>query len=86
MINDLIRDKWKEIVKLQDIIETCNLSYKWKSRKIYHFSEYSFSIVFLKDVHEGHLSLENADDVLSNLAAKFKNLDKSKKTIEKELF
>ena len=85
-MSDLIRDKLKEIVKLQDIIETYNLSYKSKSRKVYNFSEYSLPIVFLRDVHEGHLSLENANDVLSNLAAKFKYLDESKKTIEKELF
>ena len=43
------------------------------------------SIVFLRDIHEGHLSLKDADDGQRNFAAKIKNLDKGKKAIEKKL-
>ena len=59
-MNDLIliRDKLKEIVNLQDIVKTDNLSYKSKSKKVYNFSEYSLSI-FLRDIHEGRLSLKD---------------------------
>ena len=45
-MNDLICDKLKEIVNLQNIIRTDNLRYKSKSRKVYNFSEYSLPIVF----------------------------------------
>ena len=34
LLNGLISDKLKEIVDLQDIIKTVNLSYKSKSRKV----------------------------------------------------
>ena len=47
LMSDLICDKLKEIVNLQDIIKTDNLHYKPKSGKVYNFSEYSFPI-FLK--------------------------------------
>ena len=40
-----------------------------------------FTYCFLRDVHEGYLSLEEADDEQSNFAAKLKNLDKGKKYI-----
>ena len=60
-MNDLIRDKSKEIVNFQEIIKADNLSYKPKSRKNYNFSDCSLPIVFLRDVHEGYLSLKDAD-------------------------
>ena len=41
-------------------------------------------IVFLRDIHEGHLPLED-DGHQSNFAAKLKNLDKGKKIIENKL-
>ena len=56
-MNDLIRDELKEIVNLQFIMKTDNLRYKSKSKKVYNFSEYSLPIIFLRDIHEGHLSL-----------------------------
>ena len=62
MLNDSIFNKLKEIIKLQDIVKTDELCYKSKRRKIFNFSEYSLAIVFLKDVHEGYLSLKDADD------------------------
>ena len=46
MMNDLFRNKLKEIVNLLDIIKIDNLCYKLKSKKAYNFSEYSLPIVF----------------------------------------
>ena len=63
---------------MQDITKTDNLRYRSKSRKVYNFSKYSLAIVFLRDIHEGHLSLKDADEKQSNFAAKIKNLDHSK--------
>ena len=45
-MNDLICDKLKEIVNLQDIIKTDKLHYKSKRRKVYNYGEYSLLIVF----------------------------------------
>ena len=53
-MNDFIRDKLKEIVKLQHIIKS-------KCGKTYNFGKYSLPIAFLGDIHEGYLSLENVD-------------------------
>ena len=36
-------------------------------------------LYFLRDIHEGHLSLKNTDDEEINFAAKLTNLDKGKK-------
>ena len=38
-----------------------------------------FAYCFLRDIHEGHLSLKDADDEQSNFAAQIKNLGKDKK-------
>ena len=84
-MNDLICAKLNGIINLHDII-TYELNYKSKRRKVNNFGEYSLSIVFLRDIHEGYLSLEDADDEQCNFAAKLKNLDKGQKTIEKEFF
>ena len=45
-MNDLIRAKLKEIVKLQDLIEKDDLNNKWKRRRTYNFGKYSLRIVF----------------------------------------
>ena len=37
MLNDLIINKLKEIIKLQDIVKTDDLYHKSKRRKIYNF-------------------------------------------------
>ena len=39
-MNDLIRDKVKEIVNLQDIIKKDYLNYKSKHGKTYNFGKY----------------------------------------------
>ena len=82
-MSDLIHEKLKKIVNLQDIIKTDELHYKSKRKKVYNFSEYSLPITFLRDIHEGYLSLEDGDEERNNFAAKLKNLDKGKKTTEK---
>ena len=46
MLNDLILDKIKEMIKFQDIIKADDLYYKSKCRKIYSFTEYSLPSVF----------------------------------------
>ena len=43
-------------------------------------------MLFVRDINEGHLSLENSDDDQSNFAAKLKSLDEGKNTIEKWFF
>ena len=43
-------------------------------------------IVFLRNIHEGYLSLKEADDEQNNFAAKLKNLGKGEKSTEKSFF
>ena len=45
-MNDLIRAKLKEIVKLQDINKKDDLSYKSKCGKTYNFAKYSLPVLF----------------------------------------
>ena len=82
-MNDLVWDKLKEIVHMQDVIRKHELHYKAKCREIYSFNECSLHIVFLRDIHEEHLSLADADDKERYLAVKSNNLGKCKITIEK---
>ena len=58
-----------------------NLNYKSKSGKTYNLNEYSLPIAFLRDIHEGYLSLEDADNKQSNFTTELKNFDKGIKTI-----
>ena len=67
LVNDLIRDKLKENINLQDIIKKDDLGYKTTSKKsliiilnylIDNFNKYSLSIVFWDIyIYKGHLSL-----------------------------
>ena len=75
-MHDLIRAKLKEILELEDIIKKDDLNYKSKHRKIYNFSKYSLPIVFLRDIYEGHLSIERPDNKQSNFANELKDFDK----------
>ena len=43
-------------------------------------------LLFLRDIHEGYLSLKDADYAQNNLAVELKNLVNGKKAFEKELF
>ena len=67
-MNDLICAKLKEIVEFLDIIIKDDLNYKSKCGNTYNFSKYSLPIGFLRDIHEGHLSIEKADNKQSNFA------------------
>ena len=51
-MNDLIRTKLKEIVKLQDVIKKNDLNYKSKRGKTYNFGKYSLPIFFLREIHD----------------------------------
>ena len=68
-MNHLICDKLKEIVNLQDIIKTDELHYESKRIQVYIFSEYSLPIVFLREIQERYLSLEDTHDEQSNFPA-----------------
>ena len=46
MLNDLIINKLKDTIKLQELIKTDDLYYKSKDRKIYNFTKYSLLIFF----------------------------------------
>ena len=84
-MKNLIRAKLKEIVELQNVKKD-DLNYKSKREKTFNFSKYSLPIAFLKDIHEGHLSLADADLKQSNFATELKNYDKGMKKPEKRLF
>ena len=47
---------------------------------------YSLPIAFLRNIHEGHLSIEKADNKQSDFANELKNFDKGIKTFEKKSF
>ena len=47
LLNDLVINKLKKIVQLQDINESNELDYSSKRGKTYNFSEYALPIVFL---------------------------------------
>ena len=83
-MNDSVRAK--EIINLQDNIKTDEPHYKSKRRKVFNFNKYYLPFAFLKDMHEGNLSLEDAGDEQSNFGAKSKNLNKGKETIGKYFF
>ena len=63
-------------------MKTDELHYKSTGGKDYNSNEYSLPIVFLRDIHEGNLSLEDADDEQRNFSAILKNLDKGKKQLK----
>ena len=46
----------------------------------------SLPIVFLRDIHEGHLSIEETDNKQGDFAKELKNFDKGIKTLEKNSF
>ena len=45
-----------------------------------------YNLLFLRDILEGHLSLEDADNKQSYFASELKNFNKGIKTIEKSSF
>ena len=73
-------------MKLQESIKLDNLEYAAKRRKRYNFTKYSLSIVFLWDMHEGDLALEDADKEKILLSNELKAMGKGKIAIEKTSF
>ena len=53
---------------------------------IYQNVEKLFTYYFLRDIHEGYQSLDDADDEQSNFAAKLNSLDKGKKQLKNSFF
>ena len=80
-MSDLIRAKLKEIVDLRNIIKKDYLNYKSKRRKTYNFSKYLLAIVLLRDIPEGYLSIEKADNKQSNFFNELNIFDKGTKTL-----
>ena len=54
---------------MQEIIKKDDPNYKSKHRKTYNFSKYLLPIAYLRDIHEGQLSIEKANNKQSNLAS-----------------
>ena len=83
-MNDLICFKLKEIVKLQDIVKKDDLKYRSERAKmlvnIHHL------VFFLRDIHNGYLSLEKTDNKQSNFVNELKNFERGTKTLEKRSF
>ena len=71
---------------MQNIIKKYDPNYKSKRGKTYNFSKYSLPIAFLRDIHEGNLSIEGADNKQSYSANELKNFDKGRKTLDKKSF
>ena len=61
-------------------------NYKIKLEKTYNFCKYTLPIAFLRDIHEGHLSIERADNKRSNFPNESKNFEKGTKSFEKKYF
>ena len=74
LVNNLICVELKEIVKFQD-----DLKCKSKCGKTYNFGNIH-CILFLRDIKNGYLSLEKADDNQSNFAN-----EKGTKTLVKKI-
>ena len=70
---------------MQNIIKKDDINYKSKRGKTYNFTKYSLPIVFIRDMHKGHLSIEKADNKHSISANELKNFYKVIKTLEKSI-
>ena len=81
-LNGLIIDKLKEIIHLQNNIKLHDLEYTAKRGKRYCFTKYSLPIVFLKDIREGNLLLEDPDKEQIILSDELKDMGKGKIPIE----
>ena len=84
-MNDLIRAKLKEIIELQNIIKKDDLNYKSKRGRLIILVNFTV-YCFLRDVHEGHLSIERPDNKQSNFANELKNFNKGTKPLDKTSF
>ena len=71
----MIIDILKVTIQLQNNIELNDLEYTSKKRKLYNFSISSLPDVYLWDIHEENLSLQDADKEQSQLVNKLKDLE-----------
>ena len=85
-INDVITDKLKEIVQLQNKIKLDDLEYTTKRRKHYNFSRYTLPITFLRDMHEGNFSLKEVDEEQIQIPSELKDMGKGIIPVEKITF
>ena len=85
-MNNLIRAKLKEIVKLQDIVKRDGLSSNQKTEILKFLVNVHYLLLFLSDKYEGHLSVEKADNKQSNLANELNSFEKGTKPFLKSLF
>ena len=66
-LNDQIVDKLKEITQLQNNLKLYDLEYTALIGKHCNLTRYSLAIVFLRDMHEENLSLEDTNEEQSHL-------------------
>ena len=85
-LNNLIIDKFNEIMELQNTTTLGNLEYAAKRGKYYHFSKHLLPIVFLRDIHQRKLSLENVDEEQNQLVNDLEDRSKCKIPVEKRSF
>ena len=83
-MNDLIRAKKSLICKI--LLKQITYNINQNVQKSIILMGILNSCFFLRDIHEANLSLEDADDEQSSVAAKLNNLDKGKKQLEKSFF
>ena len=63
-----------------------DLNYKSTHKKKLTILVNIHCLLFLRDIHEGHLSIEGADNKQSKHANELKNFDKGTKTLDKKSF
>ena len=57
-MTNLIKDRLKEVIEILNSIKINDLSY-FSTKKNYNVSKYSLSMVFLKDIYEKKLSVND---------------------------
>ena len=80
----MVIDKLKEIIQLQNNIKLGNVEYTAKKRNAIILAN-ALYLLFLGDMHEGHLSLKDADEKQIQLVKKLKDMGKDKIRIKKKI-
>ena len=78
LLNELISNKLKKFIELQNSIELDKPNYE-----NYDFNKVSLSYRFLRDKYANDLSIENSDNEQNDLFKMFRNLNKGRKSPEK---
>ena len=74
-MNDLVRFKLKKLLICKMLLKQISYIINQNVKKFIILITFFAYCFFLRDVPEGHLSLEDADDDRSNFSAKLKNSD-----------